>query len=122
MPFKEIKNINEIFNEVVTKCNRPVINKSVPECNRNLIEVCWKQEPKERPSFDEIVNILREDDRFITDSVRVNDDRKYIAFIDESKKTFDSSKRILDLGEFIKLKSKINENEVDNNDKIDELI
>lgn len=79
-----------------------MINKSVPECYRNLIEVCWKQEPKERASFDEIVNILREDDRFITDTVRVNDDRKYIAFIE--------------------LKSKINENEVDNNDKINELI
>lgn len=115
VPFKEIKNTNEIFNEVVTKGKRPEIKESVGECYRRLIEICWKQDPNERPSFDDIVNILKCDDEFITVSIRRNDYFKYIKFIDESKKTFDSSKKILDLDEFIKSKSKIDEN-VENSD------
>lgn len=51
IPFNEIKNINEIYNEVVNKGNRPNIEESVPDCYRNVIECCWSQNENERPSF-----------------------------------------------------------------------
>ena len=120
VPFRNISNTNEIFNEVVKKCNRPEIKESVPGCYRALIENCWKQEPNERPTFDDVVESLRNDERFITEGVRKKDFLNYIAFIDESRKTFDSSKKILDLDEFLKAKSKIDENEENSKSSDDE--
>lgn len=109
IPFDGIVNKNDIFNEIVLKGNRPEIPQKVAPCYRSLIQKCWAQEPTERPSFEAIVEILRKDKSIISDGVKSEGFVNYVDFIDESKKSFDSGKRILDLSEFIREKSKISE-------------
>ena len=41
--------------------NRPSFDESIPDCYRCLIESCWSQDPSERPTFEEIVEILKSD-------------------------------------------------------------
>lgn len=40
---------------------RPVKTQNIPDHYWNLIQKCWAQEPLERPSFEEIVEILKSD-------------------------------------------------------------
>ena len=41
---------------------RPVDRQEIPECYMSLIKRCWSQEPSDRPSFAEIVEIMRADE------------------------------------------------------------
>lgn len=41
----------------------------ISEFYQDFIEECWSQDPDERPTFDEIVYLLKNDSRFITDLV-----------------------------------------------------
>ncbi|KAK8871844.1 hypothetical protein M9Y10_007587 [Tritrichomonas musculus] len=109
IPFNGIVNKNVIFNEVVNNASRPEIPSTLSTAYRDLIERCWSQEKDDRPSFEDIVEHLRSDDDLITELIQRKDYYNYIEFIDESRKSFDSSKRILDLSEFIQTKSKISE-------------
>lgn len=120
IPFKEFTNKNEIFNEVVIKCNRPQIPSNVPTSYRELIERCWSQEMRERPTFEDIVKILKTEPSFITDTINQERFNKYVEFIEESRKSFETNRRILDLKEFIEKKSKINEEGDDNNNNTKE--
>ena len=88
---------------------RPDFKDSVNECYKKLIEKCWSQQPEDRPSFDDIVNLLETDRNFITEKIRENEYYGYIEFIKESPKRFENKKIIFDLDEFIKYKSKIDE-------------
>ena len=38
----------------IHRLKRPKFDIEIPDCYRNLIENCWKQNPNERPTFDEI--------------------------------------------------------------------
>ena len=58
------------------------------DCYRELIEKCWSHEPKDRPTFDEIVNILRTDQRFITETIDITEYHNYIKYIDETQSAF----------------------------------
>ena len=40
---------------------RPKRQPNIPDCYWELIQECWKQEPEERPTFEEITKILRDD-------------------------------------------------------------
>ena len=86
IPFNEIINKNQVINEVVNNSYRPKINDDLPESYRKLIENCWAQEPSERPSFDDIVYVLRMDSGFITKEINEEYYRKYINMIDEQIK------------------------------------
>lgn len=55
---------------------------------------CWSQNPEERPSFEEIVSILKNDQNFITDKINSDDFHKYIEFIDKAEISFDQNKEI----------------------------
>lgn len=109
IPFKGIVNKNSIFNEVVNNASRPEIPSTLPKVYRDLIERCWSQEKNDRPSFEDIVKHLRSDTNLITEGINREDYYDYIEFIDESRKSFDSSKKILDLSEFFQTKGKISE-------------
>lgn len=111
LPFKDLYNKNQIYNEVVLNENRPEIPSFVPDCYRNLIEKCWSQDPKERPSFDAIVDHLKNNINFITRNIRKEDYTNYIEFIGKSQLSFDFKHQILNLDDFIKSKSKTDENE-----------
>lgn len=84
VPFADITNNNQIFKEVVVNQNRPILKESIPMSYRNLIKRCWSQNPSERPSFDEIVYLLKMDSGFICDNVDAGDYQKFIDFV-ESK-------------------------------------
>lgn len=105
IPFRKIEGLNQLFDEVVIKGNRPEFNQNVPDCYRRLIEICWAQNPEDRPSFDDIENILRKDDRFISEKVDKNRFDEYVHFIEESKIEFNSNDKILDFEEMLKLQN-----------------
>ncbi|KAK8840541.1 hypothetical protein M9Y10_030749 [Tritrichomonas musculus] len=48
---------------------RPKFNDETPESYRRLITKCWQPDPKDRPTFDQIVSILKTDKGFITNDV-----------------------------------------------------
>ena len=60
----------------------------------SLIQRFRSQDPKERPSFDEIVNKLENNEGFITDIVDKNEYLDYVNSLNEYSTTFDPSKRI----------------------------
>ena len=56
------KNIKEIHNNIVNVKYSFPKDKKIPEKYQNLIQMCLKYEPKDRPKIDDIVKILMEDD------------------------------------------------------------
>ena len=46
-----------------------------------MIEACIKEDPNKRPSFDEIVEQLKNDQAFITNTINEDEYRKYISYI-----------------------------------------
>ena len=59
-----------------------------------MIIRCWRENPADRPSFDQILNDLKNDRGFITEKVNEEEYFNYVKFIDEQQKTFESSKII----------------------------
>jgi serine/threonine protein kinase len=56
-PYKELRGPLAIH-KAVRAGRRPPIPNSLPKDLRQLIERCWAQEPKDRPPFDEIIEIF----------------------------------------------------------------
>lgn len=93
-PFNDLSNVNQVYETIVNKKERPKFNTEIPTSYKKLIEKCWAQEIKERPTFIEILNILRTDNGFITDKVNEEDYKRYIKYIDESNVTFDTESKL----------------------------
>ncbi|KAK8871675.1 hypothetical protein M9Y10_007413 [Tritrichomonas musculus] len=75
-------NAKEISEKVIEN-QRPDINSiNMPESYKNLIQNCWSQEPEKRPSFDQIVNLLKTDESFITKSINKGEYLQYVHFIE----------------------------------------
>ena len=72
---------------------RPEFNKPIPESYKELTS-CWSKNPSDRPSFNEIVDRLKNDRGFITDKINEEEYLKYIDYIDNYKVSFDKSKGI----------------------------
>lgn len=90
-PFNDISNKNQIYNEVIINGQRPVIKKVYPECYIQLINRCWSQNPEERPTFAEIVNYLRNEEKFITNRVCKDVYLNYIQMIDNQLASHNSN-------------------------------
>lgn len=83
-PFEEIKNPNVIkILQKVGSGEMPKINNTTPKAFQKLIERCWAKDPEERPTFKEIVNLLKTDPGFITDDIDKEEYYKYINLIDQ---------------------------------------
>ena len=54
-----------------------------------MIERCWSQDPKDRPTFNEILEELKNNQDFITDLVDENEFINYVEFIDNCQTSFD---------------------------------
>ena len=72
-----------------------------------MIERCWSQDPKDRPTFDEILFELKNNHEFITENVIEVEFLNYVRFIDEYKITFDTNKE-LGINELSKINYKSN--------------
>lgn len=48
----------DYFHRIINN-ERPELNFDMPECYKKLIRCCWVNNPDERPSFDEIVYIIK---------------------------------------------------------------
>lgn len=70
------------YNVVYNK-KRPSFKKDIPQVYKNLIESCWDQDPKKRPTFESIVEHLKTEKKFITKNVNEELYRSYIKYIDE---------------------------------------
>ena len=79
----------------VSKGIRPQFKKNIPESYKNLIERCWAQEQDKRPSFDNILNELKTNRNFITESVNEKEFLNYIEYINCHEITFDESKNMI---------------------------
>lgn len=88
----------EILNRIY-KQKRPELDK-IPSSYRELIEICWDENPANRPSFDEIVKKLKKDPGFITDLVEEVDFEDYTDYIDNCQKTFDFNRSMVKMDKF----------------------
>ncbi|KAK8839039.1 hypothetical protein M9Y10_032505 [Tritrichomonas musculus] len=127
VPFKNIKsNLSSLFNEIVIKAGRPEIKNNVPCCYCSLIESCWAQDPKDRPTFDQIEYLLKTEKDFLGENVDKEKFLSYVRSIEESNVDFYSGKKIVQLDDLIRSKSRIDEsgelNESRENDDEDENI
>ncbi|KAK8843097.1 hypothetical protein M9Y10_025288 [Tritrichomonas musculus] len=96
IPFKNYNMFNILTK--VPSGDRPNISDSIPKAYQILIESCWEQNPDERPPFNEIVQVLRENKGFITDLVDENEYLDYIEYIEKNHASYDKSKKIKSLG------------------------
>lgn len=86
-PFKKLT-MFELMRKIVNEGYRPQIKESIPVAYRNLIEKCWSQNPDDRPSFDSIVDELKNNSEFITELVNESEFIDYVDFIDNYTKYF----------------------------------
>ncbi|KAK8889665.1 hypothetical protein M9Y10_034418 [Tritrichomonas musculus] len=68
---KKPKNYDE-YGDYIIGGNRFKIPAKVPEFYRSLITRCWADDPNERPSFEEIVKEMEQDDSFIFNGSDIN--------------------------------------------------
>lgn len=64
--------------KVSVEGKRPEIKKEVPNIYKELIQSCWNQDPDERPSFDSIIDDLKNKKEFITEKINENTFHSYI--------------------------------------------
>ena len=57
-PFTGIESFSGMMNSVVEAGHRPEIPKDCPKKLRKLIEACWKENPKERPKFSQMIGLF----------------------------------------------------------------
>lgn len=100
-PFKGYS-ILQILMDVVRNGKRPEFKNDIPKCYQDLIQSCWSHSPNDRPSFQEIVEQLKNNPDFIIKDIQNDDYHKYIDFIDQSQSSFDSKKKIIHISDYIK--------------------
>lgn len=71
----------------------------IPKPYRVLIECCWSQNPEERPTFEQIIEVLKNNKDFITDTVDECEYLDYIEYVEEYQASFDKTKKIKSLDE-----------------------
>ncbi|KAK8898172.1 hypothetical protein M9Y10_000444 [Tritrichomonas musculus] len=78
----------------VSKGNRPDFKKPIQPAYRVLIEDCWAQDQNKRPTFDQILFRLTNDEDFISEGVEKETFLKFIEYIEGSEISFDKSAKI----------------------------
>lgn len=92
--------------DIGRKGKRPEINKAIPESYLKLIQSCWAEQPNDRPTFKYIAEQLKNDPSFLLDGVVKEDYYSYIDFLEKSQISFDSTRKIIHLSDFINPSSK----------------
>lgn len=102
----------EMFNLIkkVGEGYRPNITTDIPDSYKNLIEECWAEDPESRPTFDAIVEDLKNNQNYITDLVDEADFLDYISYIDESKSSFNERGQLFHFKDFVQRRKSMNFN------------
>lgn len=81
-------NMNKVdfFKKVIDENYRPNIPDFIPLVYKKLIEQCLSRFPNERPTFDEILNELKNNDHFITDTINTGEYYDYIDRVDQCQR------------------------------------
>ena len=90
----------------VTSGERPAFKTQIPKSYELLITQCWEDDPLNRPSFDQILNQLKEDPGFITNKIDQRDFRSYINYIYKYRNQNNEPVPIIPIKDFINYKSK----------------
>lgn len=91
IPFENIKSIVNLINIVVNENKRPEFKQPINKCYKKLIKQCWSSNANERPTFNDIVDEISNNQEFITNDVIKEDFDKYIKIIDRYLTSFDES-------------------------------
>lgn len=85
-PFYELgKDLNAItLRQKVLNGDRPSLSDDIPENMQKLLQRCWSQNPNERPSFDEIFQLLSSDFSYSPEDVDEDEVNNYLEMIDDS--------------------------------------
>ena len=78
VPFENENFFYKIGVDVSINNLRPSFHFPIPDHYKKLIESCWSKNPNERPSFNEIVSLLKSDEFFQSESEK----SKFFNFID----------------------------------------
>ena len=92
-PYSNFLSPIQIKKYVAEEGKRPPFNCVINNAFRSLIERCWSQEPKLRPTFDEIVEELQTNPEFITEEIDEEKYCNYIKMIENSEIKYDLSKK-----------------------------
>lgn len=87
---KSLKSSSSIFNvsNKIVRGEKPEISPNTPAIYAQLIKRCWSHNPFDRPTFEEIATLLKEDQGFLLqdDSIDNDEIRTYIEFVDSSSR------------------------------------
>lgn len=77
IPFENL-DFDQLKNSIVSQKVRPEIPQDVPKPYKDLIEKCWSQDPKERPTFEDIVNQMKNEKEFVNETIEKVEFFEYI--------------------------------------------
>ena len=86
IPFKEDlhENTFRVFTKII-RGMRPEIDPEVPNCYKELISRCWSDDPSDRPTFDEIVEVIKNNtEEFVTEYGDIEEFKDYIKYIESN--------------------------------------
>ena len=89
-PFKDF-GLNTLYSKVILNGERPEFKYPIPHCYRDLITRCWSSDPRDRPTFQDIVKELRTNKEFIIDTIDEDEFYEYIDDIDYIGNSFDAN-------------------------------
>lgn len=75
-PWSNVKNQFTLMNKII-KGDRPAIPEVISDSFKSLIEACWHNDPLQRPSFKEIVEIISQPDFYKNSKHNFNDFQFY---------------------------------------------
>lgn len=99
IPFEKCS-LHKLIKNVISGV-RPEFKFPLPSSYTNLIESCWAQDSKDRPTFEQIVNILKTDEGFITDTVDEIEFFNFVDYIDNYHISFKSDSSVSSLDEYL---------------------
>lgn len=74
---------------------RPQFDKSVPQPYQNLFARCWSESIEERPTFSEILELLKTDPSFITENVDQEEFNKYVDLLNAKTQDLPEDEKLL---------------------------
>lgn len=88
-PFKNF-DLPMFYTQVIIQNFRSEFKYPIANCYKELNTKCWSGNPEERPTFDEIVDILKNNEEFIIDGVDKDEFLDYVDLNESSERSFES--------------------------------